>query len=45
MSCGATLNEEKFKYAGLAQQYGFGPAFLLRILRLEKGTAEPNTCC
>jgi hypothetical protein len=45
LSYGATLNEEKFKHAGLAQQNGFGPAFLLRMLRLEKGTAKPYTCC
>jgi hypothetical protein len=36
VSCGATLNEEKFKHTGLAQQNGFGPAFLLRMLRLEQ---------
>jgi len=39
------LSEEKSKHASLAQQNGFGPAFLHRMLRLVKGTAKPNTCC
>jgi hypothetical protein len=28
----------------LAQQNGFGPAFLHSMLRLVIGTAKPNTC-
>jgi hypothetical protein len=36
------LDDEKSKHDGLVQQNGFGPAFLLR---LAKGTAEPNTYC
>jgi hypothetical protein len=38
------LDKEKSKYAGLAQQNDFGPAFLHALLRLVKGTAKPNTC-
>jgi hypothetical protein len=38
------LDEEMSKYAGLAQQNGFGPAFLHSLLKLVKGTAKPNTC-
>ncbi len=38
------LVEEKSKHASLAQQNGFGPAFFHRMLRLVKGTSEPNTC-
>jgi hypothetical protein len=38
------LEEEKSKHASLAQQNGFGPAFLYNLLRLVKGTAKPNTC-
>jgi hypothetical protein len=38
------LYEEKPKHASLAQQNGFGPAFLHSLLRLVKGTAKPNTC-
>jgi hypothetical protein len=34
------FDEEKSKYAGLAQQNGFGPAFFHTMLRLVKGTAE-----
>jgi hypothetical protein len=30
----------KSKYAGLAQQNAFGPAFLHSLLRLVKGTAN-----
>jgi hypothetical protein len=37
------LDEEKSKHAGLTQQSSFCPAFLLRILRLAKGIAKPNT--
>jgi hypothetical protein len=37
------LSEEKSKHASLAQQNGFGPAFLHRMLRLVKGTAKPDT--
>jgi hypothetical protein len=37
------LDEEESKYAGLAQQNGFGPAFLNGLLRLVKGIAKPNT--
>ncbi len=36
------LGEEKSKHAGLALQNGFGPASFHRMLRLVKGTAEPN---
>jgi len=39
------LDEEKSKHASLAQQNGFGPAFLPRMLRLAKDTAEPSTHC
>jgi len=39
------LDEEKSKHASLAQQNGFGPALLHRMLRLAKGTAEPSTYC
>jgi len=39
------LDEEKSKHAGLAQQNGFGPAFLDRMLRRVIGIAKPNTCC
>jgi hypothetical protein len=42
--CKLELDEEKSKHAGLAQQYGFGPAFLHSLLRLVKGTTKPNTC-
>jgi hypothetical protein len=40
------LDEEKSKHAGLAQQNGFGPAFLHMMSRLDKGTAKLNrkTC-
>jgi hypothetical protein len=38
------LDEEMSKLAGLAQQNGFGPAFLLKFLRLLKGTTKLNTC-
>jgi hypothetical protein len=39
------LDEEKSKHAGLlAQQNGFGPAFLPSLLMLIKGQAKPNTC-
>jgi hypothetical protein len=37
------LDEEKSKHAGLAQQNGFGPAFLHSLLSLVKGTTNPNT--
>jgi hypothetical protein len=37
------LDEEKTKHAGLAQQNGFGPALLHRMLRLAKYIAMPNT--
>jgi hypothetical protein len=37
------LDNEKSKHAGLAQQNGFGPAFLHRMLKLAEGTAKPNT--
>jgi hypothetical protein len=36
------LDEQKSKQASLAQQNGFGPTFLLRKLRLAKGTTKPN---
>jgi hypothetical protein len=34
------LHEEKSKHAGLAEQNGFGPAFLHRMLRVAKGTVK-----
>jgi hypothetical protein len=37
------LNEEKSKHASLAQQNGFGPAFLHTLLKLVKGIAKLNT--
>jgi hypothetical protein len=40
--CTLKLDEEKSKYAGLAQEYGFGLAFLHVFLRLVQGTT--NTC-
>ncbi len=39
------LDEEKSQHASLAEQNAFGPTFSHRMLRLVKGTAEPNTCC
>jgi hypothetical protein len=42
--CKLTLNEEKWKHANLAQQNSSGPAVLHSLLRLVKGTVEPNTC-
>jgi hypothetical protein len=39
------LDEEKSKHVSLAQQNGFGPAFLQSLLTLVKGTAKPNICC
>jgi hypothetical protein len=36
------LDEEKLKHASLAQQNGFSPAFLHKML---KCPAKPNTCC
>jgi hypothetical protein len=41
--CKLKLDEEKSK-TSLAQQKKFGPAFLHNLLRLVKGTANPNTC-
>jgi hypothetical protein len=38
------LEEEKSQHASLAEQNAFGPTFSHRMLRLVKGTAEPNTC-
>jgi hypothetical protein len=38
------FGEEKSKHAGLAQQNGFGAAFLHNLLRFVKGTAKPNMC-
>jgi len=38
------LDEEKPKDASLAQQNGFGPAFLHSLLRLVEGTAKLHTC-
>jgi hypothetical protein len=43
-SCKLKLDEEKWKCAGLAQQNGFGPAYLYSLLRPVRGTAKPNTC-
>ncbi len=39
------LDDEKSKHAGLAQQNGFGPAFLHSLLGLVKGIAKPNIYC
>jgi hypothetical protein len=46
-SKGEFLDEQKSKHASLAQQNGFGPAFLLQFAQAgwHKATAEPNTCC
>jgi hypothetical protein len=41
--CKLKLNEEKSKHASLAQQNGFGPAFLHTLLKLVKGIAKLNT--
>jgi len=43
-SCKLKLDEEKSKHVGLAQQNGFGAAFLHNLLRFVKGTAKPNKC-
>jgi hypothetical protein len=44
--CKIKLHEGNLsKHAGLAAQNGFGPAFLHSLLKLEKGTAKPNTYC
>jgi hypothetical protein len=40
--CELKFDEEKLKYARLAQKNGFGPAFFSLIL-LVKDTAKPNT--
>jgi len=37
------LERRKVKTCVLAQQNGFGPTFFHMMLRLVKGTAEPNT--
>jgi len=42
LPCKLKSDEKKSKHAGLAQQNGFGPAFLHTLLRLVKGTANPN---
>jgi hypothetical protein len=39
------LDEEKSKHVSLAQQNGFGPAFLQSLLMLVKGTTKRNICC
>jgi hypothetical protein len=44
VTCKLKLDEEKSKHAGLAQQNGFGPAFVHSLLTLIKGRAKPNTC-
>jgi hypothetical protein len=36
------LNEEKSKHASLAEQHGFGPAFLHSLMRLAKGRAKAS---
>ncbi len=41
--CKSKLDEEKSKHVDLAQQNGFGPAFLYSLLRLVKGIAKLNT--
>jgi hypothetical protein len=45
LPCKRKLDEEKSKYASLAQQNGFGPAFLHMMPRLVEGTAKLETCC
>jgi hypothetical protein len=40
--CKLKLDEEKSKHAILAQQNGFGSTFLHYLVRLVKGTANPN---
>jgi hypothetical protein len=37
-------DEEKSTYAGLAQENGFSPAYVLCFLRLANSTAEVCTC-
>jgi hypothetical protein len=37
------IRRRKVKTCVLAQQNGFDPTFFHMMLRLEKGTAEPNT--
>jgi hypothetical protein len=37
------LDEEKPRHASLAQQNGFGPAFLHSLLKLVEGTAKLHT--
>jgi hypothetical protein len=37
------LDDEKSKRAGLAQQNGFGNPVVHSLLRLVKGTVQPNT--
>jgi hypothetical protein len=39
-----TRAKEKSKCAGLAQENGFAPAYLLSLLRLVKGAAKLSTC-
>jgi len=41
------LDEKKSKHVSLAQQNGFGPAFLHSLFaEVGKGVAKPNnTCC
>jgi hypothetical protein len=43
--CKRKLDEEKSKYASLAQQNGFSSAFFNQMQRLVKGTTKPNICC
>ncbi len=45
LPCKRKLDAEKSKYASMAQQNGFGPAFLLKVQRLVEGTAKHETCC
>ncbi len=43
--CTRELDKEKSRYAGLAQQNGFGLAFPRSMERLVKGIVKPNSCC
>jgi hypothetical protein len=38
--CKLKLDEEKSTYAGLAQENGFSPAYLLSLLRLIRSAAK-----
>jgi hypothetical protein len=42
--CTLNSDEEKSKHAGLDQENGFSPAYLLSLLRLGKSAAKLCTC-